>query len=386
MSKKNHFPKSFALMLTVATTAGTIYDIITKAVGFLDLLSSDGTDAFRTFIRPAILALLALIMSIAYISSDKSAGKNADVDAQNAVPGVIERICKAIVKTCIVVVIIGCIGGAVYGYFIYKEYMQRPLINVYDYIDITPAISGYEGEATLDVERIENKFPYSISDLYSDTNTKNYDHNEDYTDRQEAWNDFCQNLFYDYGAVTTNLTNDSELKVTIDYQGKDLSKIKARTHLRIEGVGETKTYRVGDICELPHKFENAANAREEKGDVITDVENYLKNSIDGTDVSNIKIASFFCKPVYAENSSPDGLAVVAQFTVFTGSESEKKLYKSCYLYPFDSRASSDMITEYKPGFNFNEEYATDNEQELEKEIRRGDQFGTNSEYTLEVIN
>lgn len=79
MEKKKNIPKPLVPLLSIAATAGSIYGIFSKAAGFLDLLLSEGTDAFGTFIRPAILGLLALILSFSYITSTgKKKGQTAE--------------------------------------------------------------------------------------------------------------------------------------------------------------------------------------------------------------------------------------------------------------------------------------------------------------------
>ena len=390
MEKKKNIPKPLVPLLSIAATAGSIYGIFSKAAGFLDLLLSEGTDAFGTFIRPAILGLLALILSFSYITSTgKKKGQTAEDGSSSGSAAVAaDRVLRTLVKFCICIVILGIIYAGVSAYLSYKEYTQRPTVNVYDYIDIAPAIEGYEGQATFDESRVENNLPYDLREIYSETNTKNYDHNEDYTEGQEAWGDFCNNLHFTYTGGTENLTNDDEIVLTIDYQGKDLSRIKAKTRLRIEGVGEPKHYKVGDLADLPHLFENAAQAKEEKSDVIADVESYLTNYVQSqhNDASDITCASFLCKPKYSEDSAPDALVVVARYLLEFGGEQQAS-YVYCYLYPFDSRASSDMITQLSPDYTFaNGPFPYYDVNEIEQVITRGDPFYNASEYTMEAID
>lgn len=387
-NKNKNIPKPLVPLLSVAATAGSIYGVFTKAAGFLDLLLSEGTDAFGTFIRPAVLGLLALILSFSYISSNKKGKTAEDGSASGSAAVAADRVLRTLVKFCICIVILGIVYAGVSAYFSYKEYKQRPTVNVYDYIDITPAIEGYEGRATFDESRVQNNLPYDLREIYSETNTKNYDHNEDYSEGQEAWGDFYSNLHFTYTGGTENLTNDDEIVLTIDYQGKDLSRIKAKTRLRIEGVGEPKHYKVGDLANLPHLFENAAQAKEEKSDVIADVESYLRNYVQSqhNDASDITCASFLCKPKYSVDSAPDALVVVARYSLEFG-ERQLTSYVYCDLSPFDSRASSDMITELSPDYSFsNGPFPYDDVNEIEQLITRGDPFYNVSEYTMEAID
>ena len=60
-------------------------------------------------------------------------------------------------------------------------------------------------------------------------------------------------------------------------------------------------------------------------------------------------------------------------------------YDACYLYPFDSRASSDMITQDVDGFIFRGDFETQNDVTLRNEIERGDKFNSSAEYSVEYI-
>lgn len=390
--KKKGLPKQLLPWVSVFTTASFLYDVITKAASFFDLLSSEGTNAFLTFVRPAIIALIALIVSISYLSSvRKKPAKGAAGDAQAGSADAGKRsageaVYMFITKVCIGILILGIIVGIGWGYFTYREYMQRPKVDIVrDYIDFESAISGYDGEAVFDKDEVRENLPADIEEVYSDYGTENLDRNANYDERQEAWDEFRRNLNITYEDMAPGFTNDDEIVVRVDYQAKNLSQIKSATHLRIIGVDETHTIKVSDIKELPHRFANAAQAREEKDEVITDFENNLINSVSGTHTSDIECRSFLCKPKYGETTEPDGLAVVVKYTFDKGGTMESVNYDACYLYPFDSRASSDMITQNVDGFVFRGDFDTKDEEKLETEIRRGDKFNSNAEYSLEYI-
>ncbi len=86
-----------------------------------------------------------------------------------------------------------------------------------------------------------------------------------------------------------------------------------------------------------------------------------------------------------ESTEPDALAVVVRYTLNKGEKNESVKYDACHLYPFDSRASSDMITENVEGFRFRGDFETGDEKKLEDGIRRGDKFNSKAEYSVDYI-
>lgn len=391
MEKEQSKAKPFLPILSVGATAGTIYDIISKSVGFIDLLNEEGTSAFYSLIRPGVLALIALIFSIAYISTAKNTKSQAD--GENAPGGValfFTKLANVVVKTCIGLLIVAIIATGVYGALLYKEYSQRPRINICDYVNLEPAIEGYDGQATFDQTKVENTLSYYIKDIFKETNTKNFDNTKDYNEEQDAWSRFYNNLHYELPANASGLSNGDTLTFTVDYQGTDLSQIKADTHVIIEGLGTPKTIQIGtDTAELPYRFTDQYQASAEKSDVIQAAESYMENNFMDNTVTDFVSQSFFCKPKYDNGSSPDALVVVTSYTRYKGESYEKKCYKACYVYPFDSRATADLIGNEDFGGDVVIKFRNDNEttdlEQLEREIRSGSKFDTSTEYELMVI-
>lgn len=387
--KESRIPKPLLPILTAGSIAASIYGILSKAFAFVESLNEQGTGALTDLIKPGILVLISLILSIAYISSSNKSKKMA-AEGESSAAKAVRTIIDVIVRTCIGLLIVAIIASGVYGYLMYREYMQRPRINVLDFVNVSEAIDGYNGTGTFSEDKVEYNVPIYVEDLYKEGD--NFDNREDYAEEQSEWDDFRSYLKYEVKPSDDPLDNDDTVTISAEYQGKDLFDRQAKMHIVFHGIGEkeARTVKVGDIKELPTRYANQSEVNAAKSDVINAACDKLENdTLTKYNASDYQAGCVFCMPKYNRDTEPDALVIVASYIQDKGESYERKMYRACYIYPFDSRVGTD-ITGRSGGWESGElqfilDDPTEDLGQLEREIKSGDKFDSNAEYGMEKI-
>ena len=163
------------------------------------------------------------------------------------------------------------------------------------------------------------------------------------------------------------------------------------THVVIQNVGKPVQYPISKFKELPTKYRNAAEAKTAKGDVIKAVSDRLRKEVEGnSNNSDYEAKCLLFKPKYNVDSECDALVVFATFTQDKGESYETQKYCAAYIYPFDSRVTTDIVSgDGNPDSDKEVQYITTNYfndgEELLNEFILGRRFDSYTEYEMTII-
>ncbi len=269
--------------------------------------------------------------------------------ASAKVGSAISKVLDAVTKVLILLLVIGIAASSGYISLKAKEFDQRPVFDVLEAVDITDCVVGYDGLAYVDPEKVIYNLPEDITEIYQ--TSPNYKEGRDYTEQQELWTKFLEDLKYTIDPDPTkagNLSNDDVVSVTATLPEYDVPKFQADVGVKLEGLDLSKE---AVVAGLPYKYSDEDKLLAEKIEVINAAFDKLKmesykefESFRSSALSGFTFdAAYLCKPEHNEGLNPDGLLLLAHTDVDPSTEYSSAHTMAIYVAPFDSRTEADDV-------------------------------------------
>ena len=275
--------------------------------------------------------------------TDQAAGRRSSVS-------ILDMITRSLIVAGVIALVV--LGVKIWG--IVDEFRNRPTYDVLSGIDISQAITGYDGLGYVDEDMISRTVPEDFLEIYK--KSSNYSVEEDYSGRQALWSQVLIDLNYRIEPDTSRggtLSNGDAVTITAELPGYNIPKLESRLGMNLEGIGSTKEYTVSG---LPYKYDDAAEAAAGQADFISAAYDRLKIQAYSA-YNNFEYGSYgeftfdgvyLCKPKHNEDTNPDALLILAHIVENPGREYEATHTFIFYSMPFDSlTVESDVENEDK---------------------------------------
>ena len=368
-------------LITIALVVLTAVGIAGDAAEYKENLNIAGIrEALNGSTLVVLLAGLTLIISFIYLISSwrdkrhakkeltamalrakeaQERGEDYTIEAPpigKRVGSALSTVLDYITKAIIVIFILAIIATGAYSALKENEYRNRPGYDFLSDVDISPAISGYDGMGYVDEDLIAYTIPEDVTEILSTGN--NYKQGKDYSEEQALWLQVKENLKFEMSPDTSDvgtLSNGDIVTVQAVLSGYNIPELQSKLGIRIDGLENVKEF---EVSNLPHKFENAAQAVSEKSSFISLAAEKLRakankncNDFKSSYYSNYRlVGAYLCKPDERPGYNPDALLLVATYDRQAGTEFAAQDTVILYAYPFDSRTEDgDIDNEFIPG-------------------------------------
>ncbi|MBO5994327.1 MAG: hypothetical protein J6Q41_02290 [Firmicutes bacterium] len=280
---------------------------------------------------------------------------------------------------------------------IQEEINNRPVVNVLDWVDVTPAIFGYDGLAYVDKREIVYDQPTDIVEILK--TSKNYDEEADYSGRQAQWAQVLRDLKYTVSPDTSeggSLSNGDKVTVTATLPEHNLEALEEELHIKIQGIDESRDFIVEG---LPYKYDSPNQTVSEKSGFIQTAVNALNaqaaSEFDSSkgDYSSFKVdGTYLAKPVTRPDLNPDALLILGHVDQDADTEYPSTHTAALYVLPFDCNvqvSDLDVINSYEAenGILVKVEYFNyHTPEQVLKSFSKGIYFAADTAYEMVQLN